>query len=53
MVEPWQLVGFAAALRRARDERLIPEDKLKAVHRLLQALGPDGAVWTVGLGSLS
>src|SRR4051794_5185707 len=52
MVEPTHVVGFAAALRRARDERLIPEDRVRAVHRLLQVEGPGRTMWTVGLGSL-
>jgi hypothetical protein len=47
-----QVRGLAAALRLARDQKLIAEDKLKSVHRLLQVKGPNDTVWTVGLGSL-
>jgi hypothetical protein len=46
------ITSLAAALRYARDQKLIPEDRFKSVHRLLLVKGQNDTVWTVGLGSL-
>ena len=44
--------ALALALRRARDDKHHPADKLRQVQEFLRLRGPEGSVWTIGLGSL-
>ncbi|WAK02099.1 DNA polymerase III subunit beta family protein [Methylobacter sp. YRD-M1] len=48
-----QVLFLAQLLRRIRDEKLVSEEEFKALHAaLLRVRDADGAIWTVGLGSL-
>jgi hypothetical protein len=49
---PENVEAMATALRRVRDQKVLPDEVFKAIHGALQLKGPGGLL-TVGLGSLS